>query len=130
MVDFYNIKHIHKENTTPLGQSEQIKSLYSQKSTLANWPINCSYSDAYELRFNAIILCIDQRKCIENYTCNRLYFFVRFIALYNNWSANRKKVTNKLFKSVWRVVIAKRVEGGSRRNGIRLVVWRCGGICI
>ena len=91
MVDFYNIKHIHKENTTPLGQSEQIKSLYSQKSTLANWPINCSYSDAYELRFNAIILCIDQRKCIENYTCNRLYFFVRFIALYNKLVRKSRK---------------------------------------
>ena len=33
-----------------------------------------------------------QRNCISD----NLYFFVHFIALYNNWFANREKVTNKL----------------------------------
>ena len=33
-------KYEHQENTTPLSQSEQRKSLYAQISILADWLIN------------------------------------------------------------------------------------------
>ena len=46
-------------------------------------------------------------------------FFVQFSVFYNKEFIGQKKVTNKLFISVRCVVIAMRVEGGSRRNGIR-----------
>ena len=36
------------------------------------------------------------KKCIEKLHLLKFVFFVRFIALYNNCPANRKKVTNKL----------------------------------
>ena len=43
--------------------------------------------------------------------------FVQFRVFYNKEFTRQKKVTNKLFKSVWRVVIAKR--GG----GVRSARW-------
>ena len=38
-------------------------------------------------------------------------FFVQFRVFYNKEFTRQKKVTNKLFISVWRVVIAKRGGG-------------------
>ena len=49
-------------------------------------------------------------------------FFVQFRAFYIKEFTRQKKVTNKLFISVWRVVIAKRVEGGSCEKGFD---WLC-----
>ena len=57
-------------------------------------------------------------------------FFVRFRVFYIKELTRQKKVTNKLFKSVRCVVIAREPEASGRRDGIRLVVWRCGGLCI
>ena len=57
-------------------------------------------------------------------------FFVRFRVFYIKEFTRQKKVTNKLFKSVRCVVIAREPEASGRRDGIRLVVWRCGGLCI
>ena len=56
---------MHKEIVIPLNQSEQRKPLYAQMSTYVVGLFNCSYSDTYKLTFNAIVLCIDRRKCIE-----------------------------------------------------------------
>ena len=39
-------------------------------------------------------------------------FFVQFRVFYNKEFTRQKKVTNKLFKSVWCVIIARRAGSG------------------
>ena len=56
--------------------------------------------------------------------------FVQFRAFYIKEFTKLKKVTNKLFKSVRCVVIAKRGRGVWSAKRIRLVVCRCGNVYI
>ena len=48
-------------------------------------------------------------------------FFVQFRVFYNKEFTRQKKVTNKLFESVWCVVIARRGENG------RSAIWDSNG---